>query len=118
MIIAKYFTDLTNIGHFILRMRFNKTLLYNIYVKFIFCFTINTLTASLDQDCETKRNGSKCQQLSGQVNNFSNTFSLFQFETKTTFYKQCWSYLGIWFPFKNFFLEKLDYKKTVTEKRT
>ena len=87
MIIAKYFTDLTNIGHFILRMRFDKTLLYNIYVKFIFCFTINTLTASLDQDCETKRNGSKCQQLSGQVNNFSNTFSLFQFETKTTFYK-------------------------------
>ena len=57
-----------HIGHFILRMRLNKTLLYNVYVKFLFCFMLNTLTASLDPDCKTERNGSKYPQLQGPFN--------------------------------------------------
>ena len=41
---------------------------------------------------------------------FSNTFSLFQLESKTTVYKQCWPYISYHLEF--FFLGNLLYIKT------
>ena len=44
------------------------------------------------------------------INSFNNTFSLFELETKTTFFKQCWPYI-VSFQ-KIIFAKKLFTKKT------